>query len=217
MMFMRDRQREKKLASRVERPLPLDERTPLSALIPGMSEVPGVVISLTPFGAYVDIGTEVDGLLHVSQMSATEFISHPRQILAPGDAVEVSIRALSVDRKKLQLSMLPQDVLERERQDALEVEDRIPLAGIQVDDELWGEVKRVTNFGAYIEVGAAVDGFMHFMDHPEYDSYQHPTEFMSKGDRVRVWVSDVDLERSRIKLTAVRPSHLPGPRSELYF
>jgi len=214
-MFVKEQQRDKKRAARVQRPLSFDDRTPLSALIPGM-ETTGVVISLTNFGAYVDVGSEVDGLLHVSQLSTDEFIQHPRQVLTPGDEITVTVRNRDPVRKKLQLTMLPEDVVKEQMQRPND-EDRIPLEDMEIDDELWGELKRVTDFGAYVEVGAVVDGFLHFMDHPEFVMGKHPTDLMRKGDRVRVWVSDVDLQKERVKLTAVRPTHLPGPKRELNF
>jgi predicted RNA-binding protein with RPS1 domain len=214
MMYMRQKQREKSREGRVKRPLPFTNRTALASLSPGQ-ELSGVVISLTQFGAYVDVGTECDGLLHVSQLSRETFISHPRQVLTPGDKVSVRVRSFSAEKKKLHLTMLPQELVEAEQADT--ADDRIPLEEILVDDELWGQLKRVTDFGAYVEVGAAVDGFLHFMDHPSFEFGRQPKDFMQRGDRVRVWVSDVDPEQGRIKLTALRPSHLPGPRREIQF
>lgn len=215
-MFMKEKENEKKLSSRVRRPLPLDARTPLGTYIPGM-EVTGIVISLTDFGAYVDIGTECDGLLHISQMSHTSFIQHPRQVIQPGDEITVRIRSINPEKRKLHLTMLPPEVLKLEDDANSDSDDRIQLDNVQVDDELWGELRRVTDYGAYVDVGAVVHGFLHFMDHPAFGWSQgaHPSQFMNKGDRVRVWVSDVDMEKQRIKLTAIRPPYLPGPRREL--
>ena len=270
-MFVKERQREKKQSNKIERPIPLSssssssssssdvERIPLHVYIPGM-KCYGTCISLTNFGAYIDIGTECDGLLHVTQMHSGSgsgklqgtggtFINHPKQIVQPGDEILVTIRSINPTRKKLHLTLLPWDVVQEQLAIELETKalkranarasendddddtagaltisytDRIPLSDIQVDDELWGEIKRVTDFGAYVEVGAIVDGFLHYMDHPsftyEYNNNQqpiHPTSIMEHGDRVRVWVSDIDTIRNRIKLTAHRPSHLPGPRREM--
>ena len=195
-------------------------RTSLSSLSPG-DELKGKVISLTSFGAYVDIGSEVDGLLHVSQITRDEFVSHPRQILSPGMEVDVSVVRVSKELKKLQLTMLSDDVLEEENVlnqfEINEDDDRIQLDEIEVDDELWGEIRRVTDYGAYVELGAVVRGFLHFMDHPLFGEVKgsKPHEFMAVGDRVRVWVMDVDGTQKRIKLTANRPSDLPGPRREI--
>ena len=178
-------------------------------------EVEGTVISLTNFGAYVDIGTECDGLLHVSQITRDFFVEHPRQVLTPGDAVTVTIRSVNPEKKKLQLTMLPKEWWQPDDED--DEEERIPLQDIDVDDELWGEIKRVTDYGAYVEVGAVVDGFLHFMDHPGFGSSPGAplSDFMRTGDRVRVWVADVDMDKRRIKLTANRPAHLPGPRRDI--
>jgi small subunit ribosomal protein S1 len=214
MMYMKTKQQEKKKASRVRRPVTFDNRTPLATLIPGM-ELTGVCISLTQFGAYVDVGSECDGLLHVSQLSDTKFVEHPRQVLSPGDEITVRVRSTNPALKKLHLTMLPLEVLEAERRDREDEEERILLEDIQVDDELWGELKRITDYGAYVEVGAVVDGFLHYMDHPSWSAGATPKEFMTTGDRVRVWVADVDGTQRRIKLTANRPKFLPGPRREL--
>jgi predicted RNA-binding protein with RPS1 domain len=215
MMYFKEKQREKKQASKVQRSLPFDQRTPLSVLIPGMN-VTGTVISITKYGAYVDVGTECDGLLHVSQITNDFFVEHPKQVLTPGQEVTVAIRSVNAEKKKLHLTMLPEDLVQAEQlmKSEEEQEDRIPFEDIFVDDELWGEIRRVTDYGAYVEVGAVVHGWLHFMDHPAFgwSNGEHPSAYMSVGDRVRVWVSDVDHTQKRIKLTANRPSHLPGPR-----
>jgi predicted RNA-binding protein with RPS1 domain len=214
LMFFKKSLQQKERASRVKRDIAFSERTPLSELKPGM-QVSGKVISNTNFGSYVDIGTECDGLLHVSQMTRDFFVEHPRQMVQPGDDVTVFIASTNPQLKKLHLTMLPNvDSVDDEDDD----EERISLQDVSVDDELWGEIKRVTAFGAYVELGAVVDGFLHFMDHPQFgvNPGAPPSDFMRVGDRIRVWVSDVDMEKSRIKLTANRPAHLPGPRRDIY-
>lgn len=215
MMFVKEQQKQKKKAAKIQRPLSVGakERMPLEDVEVG-SEREGTVISLTNFGAYVDVGSSVDGLLHVSQLSTDAFVEHPRQILTPGQEVVVRVRSTNPERNKMHLTMLPLDVLEEEKKEAETADERIGLEDIQMEDELWGQLKRVTDFGAYVEVGAAVDGWLHFMDHPSWDGTMHPSEFMNRGDRVRVWVSDVDRTQKRLKLTANRPAELPGPRRE---
>jgi small subunit ribosomal protein S1 len=217
-MFYKEKQREKKREAKVRRQVRFKDRNlTLSELEIG-STVDGVVISLTPFGAYVDVGTECDGLLHVSQLTRSTFVSHPKQMLEPGQAVQVRIRSVSPELKKLHLTMLETD---KDGSDVDEEEHRISLKDMHVDDELWGELSRVTDYGAYVEVGAQVDGFLHFMDHPASTwpehTGSHPSTYMKVGDRVRVWVSNIDVDRDRIKLTAFRPAHLPGPRREINY
>ncbi|CAJ1953300.1 unnamed protein product [Cylindrotheca closterium] len=213
LMHYKKLQQEQKRSSRIERPLGFEERAPLSAFPTGM-EVTGTVISLTNYGAYVDVGTECDGLLHISQITRDFFVEHPRQALTPGEEILVKVRSSSPELKKLQLTMLAiEESLGVEDED--DDEERIQLNEIEIDDELWGELKRVTDFGAFVEVGAEVDGFLHFMDHPSWENGMSPSEFMHFGDRVRVWVSDVDMDQRRVKLTANRPSGLPGPKREM--
>lgn len=216
MMFFKKKQQQKKRASRVERPIPFDQRTPLAEL-DLETEMEGTVISLTNFGAYVDIGSECDGLLHISQLTRDFFVEHPRQVLTPGDQVTVMVRSVNPEKKKLHLTMLPKEQWQQDFDDE-DDEERIPLDEIDIDDELWGQVKRVTDYGCYVELGAQVDGFLHFMDHPEFGANPGapPSDFMHVDDRIRVWVSDVDMQKKRIKLTANRPTHLPGPRRDIY-
>ena len=218
MMQYKQSQMKAKRASKVSRPLPINspDRIELSDLIPD-EMYNGTVISLTDFGAYVDIGSGCDGLLHVSQITREDFVEHPRQYLSPGDKVDVRLVRVSPELKKMQLSMLPMEVLSVEREDEDEREERISLSDLEVDDELWGEIKRVTAFGAYVELGAVVSGWLHFMDHPLYGNVPgaKPKEFMRVGERIRCWVSGVDSELNRIKLTANRPEYLPGPRREM--
>merc|ERR1712176_1172051 len=178
-----------------------------------------------------------DGLLHISQFSNSQFIEHPRQFCSPGDVLHnITIKSVNPELNKLHLTLLPDEyVLKQQPQKGVfnantevfdkdaedEYDSRIQLHELRKDDELWGKITRVTNYGAYIEVGAIVDGFLHFMDHPQFaynnpEEKVHPTEFMKIDQRVRVWVSEINNEQKRIKVTANRPQYLPGPRRELF-
>ena len=86
---------------------------------------------------------------------------------------------------------------------------------LDVDDELWGEIVRVTSFGAYVKLGTEVDGWLHFMDHPSWTPGLTPKEFMQVGDRIRCWVRKVDLDMKRLQVDGNRPKNLPGPRREI--
>lgn len=217
MAFLKEQQSADKHANKIRRPLPFTNRTPLTALFPRM-EVQGVVISVTPFGAFIDVGTDCDGFLHISQLSSDKFITHPRHLLHPGMKVKgIWIQSLSPELKKLRLSMLSPELWDEYKYSPegtkkyVEQDDRISVKEFEVDDEVWGEIKRVTDYGAYVEVGAVVEGFLHFMDHPAWSKGLSAQDIMSRGDRVRIWVSNVDLERQRVQLTANRPRYLPGP------
>eukprot|EP00559_Dactyliosolen_fragilissimus_P007775 CAMPEP_0184862250 /NCGR_PEP_ID=MMETSP0580-20130426/6733_1 /TAXON_ID=1118495 /ORGANISM="Dactyliosolen fragilissimus" /LENGTH=346 /DNA_ID=CAMNT_0027360017 /DNA_START=101 /DNA_END=1141 /DNA_ORIENTATION=+ len=218
MFLYKDSERKRKRASRVQRPLATNspDRITLRELEVGQ-ETEGTVISLANFGAYVDVGSECDGLLHVSQITREEFVEHPRQYLSPGEKVVVRITRVNAEEKKLQLTMLPKEVIAMDEDDDDDDEERVKLEDLFPDDELWGEIKRVTAFGSYVEIGAEVDGWLHFMDHPDFGMIPgaKPKEFMNVGDRIRCWVASVDLEKDRVKLTANRPATLPGPRREM--
>lgn len=216
MFYYKDMERKAKRSSRVTRPLPTNSpaRVKLSSLSIGDARN-GTVISLTDFGAYIDVGSECDGLLHVSQITRKQFVEHPRQVLSPGDEVEVKVSRLSPGLKKMHVTMLSEEEQQSEILDEDDGEDRIPLDDLSINDELWGEIKRVTAYGGYVELGTAVQGWLHFMDHPEFVHGATPKEFMNVGDRIRCWVANVDLDSNRIKLTAIRPEDLPGPRREL--
>uniref|UniRef100_A0A7S1BMA4 S1 motif domain-containing protein n=1 Tax=Corethron hystrix TaxID=216773 RepID=A0A7S1BMA4_9STRA len=200
-----------KRAAYIERAVPREEQFPLESLSRGdavNAERNATVISLTPFGAYVDIGCEIDGLLHVRDMSASDFISHPRELFTSGDKVDLDLLVKYVDPagRRLAFSAVP-----LEDESAEEEEDRIRVEDVHLHDELWGEIAKVTAYGAFVEIGTEVEGFLHFMDHPDHPLYrgEPPRTFMAVGERVRVWAADVDVERNRIKLTAVRPTALP--------
>jgi predicted RNA-binding protein with RPS1 domain len=253
MMYMKNQQRKRKTEARVTRPLAFNskERQPLENLQVGqMVATNGTVISITAFGAYVDVGTEAcDGLLHISQLrhldllaegGANTFVEKVSDVLQPGDQVEQAlyVTKVSAELKKIQLSLLsPADALMAHDEDDESSLDQITLEDLEVEDELWGEIVRVTKFGAYVEVGAVVEGWLHFMDHPDWGDegghsdddkkqfqkndkeladdnihMQTPGQMMKLGERVRLWVQDLDGERQRIKLTGNRPLSLPQIR-----
>jgi len=215
-MHYKDLEKKADRKSRTIRPLAVNspERIPLSNLVPGQ-KINGNIISLRNYGAYVDIGSECDGLLHISQISRKDFIEHPRSVFSAGDDVTVFVSRVSPELKKIQLTMLPNLIDKKDEKDYNE--DRIPLDQLDNYDELWGEIKRVTNYGAYVEVAAQAEGWLHFMDHPEFglESEAHPSTYLKTEDRIRCWVSGIDEERQRLKLTAIRPDNLPGPRREI--
>lgn len=217
MMFYKKVEQKAKRESRVQRPLQTNSPDRVKLVDVSVGDVRnGTVISITDFGAYVDIGSECDALLHVSQITRKEFVEHPRQILSPGEEIEVTVSRVSPELKKMQVSMLSEKELQMETKVEDDADERIPLEDLNINDELWGEIKRVTAYGAYVELGTAVQGWLHFMDHPEFGIIPgaKPHEYMEVGDRIRCWVSQVDEELNRIKLTANRPEDLPGPRRE---
>ena len=215
MKLFKDAQRRDRLDSIVTRPIGIwdKSRVPLSSLESG-NQLNGTVISLTSYGVYVDVGSECDGLLHISQLSDSTFVEHPRQLFTPGQSINVTVYRVSPELKKLQLSLLSQE------HNQILLDDSISLDELTLDEELWGEITRVTDYGAFVDLGAAVQGFLHFMDHPEFpyrEEEVHPSKLMRVGQRVRLWVSKLDLEKGRIQLTGIRPKTLPLLKREYLF
>lgn len=221
----RDKDRKREL--RVKRFLPLFEesddgekvmfsgRVLLTELEAGQ-ERKGMIISMANYGVFVDIGSSRDALLHIKDMKDDQFVEHPSELFSLGDEVSVKIKYVDAKNNKLAVSMVP---FETESEGDEDDEDLIKIDEIEVDDELWGIVKRVTNYGAYVNLGAEVDGFLHFMDHPDFgiNRGEHPSNYLESGQRVRVWVSNVDSDLRRIKLTGNRPTSLPIIRRALHF
>ncbi|GMI12545.1 hypothetical protein TrVE_jg1334 [Triparma verrucosa] len=191
----------KKRDLRVTRTVPLEERAMLKDVKLG-STLNGQVISVVNFGAFIDVGCEKDVLLHVKDMSE-EFISHPSTLVSPGDTISVYVK-YSQDGK-VGLSLLENSIQEEVDEDVIQVED------LDEGDELWGVVLRSTNFGFFISVGTSQPAFLHFMDHSDFPVMEgtHPKDYGMEGEKVRVWVKEVDVEKGRVKVQGNRPDDLP--------
>jgi ribosomal protein S1 len=172
--------------------------------------LPGKVRNLQPFGAWIDIGAERDGLLHVSDMSEG-FTPSVADAVYTGQVLNVTVKFVDAGASKLALSLVPltSGAAAAAQRGAdggpLTAE---PLEAVEAGDELWGEVVKVTNFGAYVECGVDVQGFLHITEWPAAGG-RSPNEVFSRGQRLRTWVLQVDSEASRLKLTGERPDYLP--------
>lgn len=173
-------------------------RVSLDSLSPGQ-RLGGVVTNLVKHGAYVDVGATTDGLVHLRDMSV-EFVHDAEDILAPGDAVEAYVKYAEEVTGRLALSLL------RPRPSAASplpqaARGRTRLADLTVGSRIRGTVRRVSNFGAYVDVGAAMDGFVHVSQ--LYGRRPRWTlEELRLGQELWVVVDEVDVSRSAIKLRA---------------
>jgi len=164
--------------------LSLDQRTTLRKLTPGMS-LKGRIVRLTKFGAFVDVGAVVDGLVHSDEIRR----AGEEGKLEPGQEVEVFVR--SVNRKSRRLG--------------LGLGRRTPLADIKPGDELDGRIMRLAAFGAFVDIGAEIDGLIHVSELPGGGT---PADVLSVGEETRVRVQSVDRERRRIGLSMKRISRM---------
>ncbi len=168
------------------------ERNPWEELAitqPPGSIVEGKVRNLTEFGAFVEITEEIDGLVHVSDMSWTKRVKHPSEVLRKGDAVRARILAIDVDNQRVSLSI--KEFMPNEWQDFVD--------GHQVGDVLTGRVVNVTDFGLFIDIYAGLEGLAHVseIDVPGGKLDDH----FAIGDWVRARVLRIEQDDKKVGLT----------------
>ena len=148
----------------------------------------GVVKNITDYGAFVDLGG-VDGLLHVTDI-AWQRISHPSEALQIGETVEVQVIRFNAETQRISLGMkqLMSDPWEN-------VEGKFPIGA-----KMEGRVTNITDYGAFVELEAGVEGLVHVSEMDWTNKNVHPSKIVSLGDEVEVMVLDIDEERRRISL-----------------
>lgn len=152
--------------------------------------VTGRVVSLTDYGAFIEIEPGVEGLLHVSEMTWSRHLKHPSKLMHQGDTVEVAVLELRPAERRLSLS------LKRTLPDPWdEVAERFPL-GTEVD----AQVRSLTDFGAFVEILPGVEGLIHISDMSWTKKLKHPSEALKKGQKIRAVVLRVAPEERRISL-----------------
>jgi small subunit ribosomal protein S1 len=158
-------------------------------LFPGM-RVKGKVVSLTDYGAFVEVEKGIEGLVHVSEMSWKRRVAHPREVVAEQQEVEVQI--LDVDPANRRISL------------GLKQTEQNPWELVKVNHpigtRITGKVKSVTDFGIFVGVEEGIDGLVHVSDLHWTKKVKHPSELYKKGDDVDAVVLGVDVENERISL-----------------
>ncbi len=148
----------------------------------------GTVKSLTKFGAFVDLGG-VDGLVHISELSDSR-ISHPSEVVSVGDSIDVYIKDMNKETGKISLV--------KELQADKDAREAAFWAGIEVGKVCTGTVKSITAFGAFVDIGG-IDGLVHVSE-LSWARIKHPSEVVSVGDSIEVYIKDVDRETKKISL-----------------
>jgi small subunit ribosomal protein S1 len=153
-------------------------------------KVKGKIVSLKDYGAFVELEDGIEGLIHVSEMSWTERVKHPSKVVNVGDEVECKV--LEVDSKSKRISLgLKQ--LQANPWDELEFKHPV---GTQVD----GEVKSVTDFGIFVDIGLGIDGLVHVSDLAWTKKFNHPSEKYKKGDKIQAVVLGIDKVNEKFSL-----------------
>ncbi len=152
--------------------------------------VHGKVVSLADYGAFVELESGVEGLLHVSEMSWTKRITHPSKLLSVGDEVDVVVLDINPDHRRIslglkQISPNPWELVRMNH---------------PVGSHISGKVKSITDFGVFVEVEDGIDGLAHISDLHWTKKIKHPSELFKKGDEVEAVILGVDVANERVSL-----------------
>ncbi|MGD9366259.1 MAG: 30S ribosomal protein S1 [Desulfobacteraceae bacterium] len=154
------------------------------------SRISGKVVSLTDYGAFIELEEGIEGLIHVSEMSWTRKIRHPNKVVSVGEVVEALVLDIKPENRRISLGMKqaspnPWDV----------ISDKYPV-GTTIE----GKIKNITDFGLFIGIDEGIDGLVHISDISWTKRIKHPSELYKKGDLVQAIVLEIDKENERFSL-----------------
>jgi len=157
---------------------------------PVSSRVTGKVVSLTDYGAFVELEDGVEGLIHVSEMSWTRKIRHPSKVVSAGEEVEAVVLDIKPESRRISLGMKqvvpnPWEL----------ISEKYPI-GTTIE----GKIKNITDFGLFIGIDDDIDGLVHISDISWIKRIKHPSELYKKGDVVQAIVLDIDKSNERFSL-----------------
>jgi len=175
----------------------VDERYPVS------NRVSGRVVSLTDYGAFVELEPGIEGLIHVSEMSWTVKIRHPSKVVSVGDTVEAVVLNLNKENKRISLGMKqvepnPWDI----------IGEKYP-----VGTTIQGKIKNITDFGLFIGIDEGIDGLVHISDLSWTKRIKHPSELYKKAEEIQAIVLNIDKDNERFSLGVKQLS--PDPWEEI--
>ena len=154
------------------------------------TKIAGKIVSLTDYGAFIELEPGVEGLIHVSEMSWTKKVRHPSKIVQLGQVVEAVVKDLDVERKRISLS-----IKEAEPNPWRLAMDRYPVGSI-----VKGRVRNITDFGVFIGLDEGIDGLVHISDISWSQRLCKPSEVAKKGEEIVVKVLNIDVSQERLSL-----------------
>ncbi len=154
------------------------------------NRVKGKVVSLTDYGAFIELEPGVEGLIHVSEMSWSKRVKHPSKVLSVGDMVEAMVLQVDPSERRISLGLKqvepnPWELLAEK---------------YEMGSRIEGKVRNLTDFGAFVEVEEGIDGLIHISDLTWNKRVKHPSEVIKKGDTVEAVVLNIDAENQRLSL-----------------
>jgi len=157
---------------------------------PSGSRMTGKVVSLTDYGAFVELEEGVEGLVHISEMTWKKRVKHPSKLVQIGDEVDVVILDVDEDNRRISLGMKQTEPNPW----------RVIAEKYHEGQVIQGKVRNLTDFGAFVEIEDGIDGLIHISDMSWTKRVEHPSEVLQKGQEVEVAVLNVDVERQRLSL-----------------
>jgi small subunit ribosomal protein S1 len=154
------------------------------------SKVQGKVVSLTDYGAFVELEEGIEGLIHISEMSWTKRVKHPSKMVAVGDEVEAIVLDIDSTNKRISLGMK-----QVEPNPWTLLEERYPVGSI-----IRGRIRNITDFGIFIGIEEGIDGLVHISDISWTQRIKHPSQMFKKGDEVEAVVLHIDPDNERFSL-----------------
>ncbi len=154
------------------------------------TRVQGKVVSITNYGAFVELEPGIEGLVHISEMSWTRNVRHPSKIVSIGETIEAVVLKVDESDEKISLGMK-----QTEQDPWMTLPAKYPI-GTKVS----GKVRNLTSFGAFVELEPGIDGLIHISDMSWTKRVQHPSEIVKKSDLVDVMVLNIDVDNKRISL-----------------
>lgn len=153
--------------------------------------VKGKIVSITDYGAFIELEKGIEGLIHISEMSWNQTIKHPSQVFNIGDEIEAEVVSIVAEERKVSLSIkkLQNDPWEN-------VEAKYPLGSKHL-----GKVRNLTNFGVFVELEPGIDGLVHISDLSWTRKVRNPNEIVKKGDDLEVVIMGIDKENRRISMS----------------
>ncbi len=155
------------------------------------SRVKGKVVSLTDYGAFIELEPGIEGLVHITEMSWSKRVKHPSKILAAGQEVEAQV--LEVDQNSRRISL---GIKQIEPNPWETLQDRLGI-GTRVK----GRVRNLTDFGAFIEIEDGIDGLVHVSDISWTKRIKHPSEALKKNQEVEAVITAIDVDNRRLSLS----------------
>lgn len=153
-------------------------------------KVQGRVVSIADYGAFIELEKGVEGLIHISEMSWTQHIKHPSQLVEKDDVVECIVLNINEDEKKISLG-----VKQLTTDPWADILERFPIGS-----KHQGTVRNLTNFGVFVELEPGIDGLIHVSDLSWEDKIEHPNEVVKKDQEIEVVILGVDFDNRRITL-----------------